>query len=89
MTNEKIVEMVIDVLTQDLGVAVPREKIHAGTLIDADLGLDSVALLELIAAIEKRLGFELSDAVLKPGTFRTVGLVAEGIAASIATQAAE
>ncbi len=81
--------MVIDVLTQDLELAVPRDKIHADTLIDADLGLDSVALLGLIAAIEKRLGFELSDAVLQPGTFRTVGSVAEGVAASIATQAAE
>lgn len=89
MTVEEIVEMVIDVLTHDLNVAVPREQIHAGTLIEADLGLDSVALLELIAAIEKRLGFELSDAVLQPGTFRTVASVAQGIAASIAGQAAE
>jgi acyl carrier protein len=88
MTNAEIFEMVIDVLTKDLDVAMPRERIHAGSLIDADLGLDSVALLGLIAAIETRLGFELSESVLKPGTFRTVASVAEGIAASIADHAA-
>lgn len=88
MTTEQIVEMLIDILVRDLAIEVPRERIHPSALIQEDLGLDSVALLGLIAAIEKRLGFELADAVLGPSTFRTVGSVAEGVAASIAARTA-
>lgn len=84
MTLEEIIEMVIDIVVRDLDVAMPRDQIHAATAIEHELGLDSVALLGLIAAIEMRLGFELADSVLGPGTFRTVGTVAEGVAASIA-----
>jgi acyl carrier protein len=84
MTLEEIIEMVIDTVVRDLDVAMPREQIHAETSIEHDLGVDSVALLGLIAAIEKRLGFELVDTVLGPSTFRTVRSVAEGIATSIA-----
>ena len=86
MTSEQIVEMLVDILVRDLGIDVPRERIHTSALLQEDLGLDSVALLSLIAAVEKRLGFELADAVLQPSTFRTVGSVAEGIAASIAAE---
>jgi acyl carrier protein len=88
MTMEQIVEMLIDIVVRDLGIDVARERIQPSALLQEDLGLDSVALLGLIAAIEKRLGFELADAVLQPSTFRTVGSVAEGIAASIAAQTA-
>jgi acyl carrier protein len=84
MTFEEIIEMVIDTVVRDLDVAMPREQIHAETSIEQDLGIDSVALLGLIAAIEKRLGFELADDVLGPSTFRTVRSVAEGIATSVA-----
>ena len=88
MTIEQIVEMLIDILVRDLGIDVPRERIHLSASIQAELGLDSVAILAFIAAIEKRLGFELADAALRPSTFDTVGSVAEGVAASIAAQAA-
>jgi acyl carrier protein len=88
MTPEQIFEMLIDILVRDLGIEVPRERTHSSALLQEDLGLDSVALLGLIAAIEKRLGFELADAVLRPSTFRTVGSVAEAVAASIAAQPA-
>ena len=88
MTIEQIVEMLIDILIRDMGIEVPRERIHSSALIQEDLGLDSVALLGLIAAIEKRLGFELTDAALQPSTFHTVQSVAEGIAASIAARTA-
>ena len=84
MTLEQIIELVIDTVVRDLEVEMPREAIHPETSIDQDLGIDSVSLLGLIAALEKRLGFELADDVLGPGTFRTVRSVAEGIAASIA-----
>jgi acyl carrier protein len=84
MTLEEIIELVIDTVVRDLDVALPREQIHAGTSIQHDLGIDSVALLGLIAAIENRLGVELADSVLGPGTFQTVRSVAEGIAASMA-----
>ena len=87
MTLEEIIEMVIDTVVRDLDVALPREQIHAETSIQQDLSMDSVALLGLIAAIDKRLGLELADEVLGPGTFRTVRTVAEGIAASIAASA--
>src|SRR5262245_26644846 len=84
MTLEEIIEFVIDTVVRDLDVALPREQIHAETSIQQDLGIDSVALLGLIAAIESRLGLDLADDVLGPGTFQTVRSVAEGIAASIA-----
>jgi len=84
MNLDQIIEMLIDILARDLEVAVPREQIHPETTMAQDLGLDSVALLGLVAAIEERLDFELRDAVLLPSTFLTVRSVAEGIAASIA-----
>jgi acyl carrier protein len=84
MTFDQIIELVIDTVAEDLEVEMPRDEIHGETSIDQDLGIDSVALLGLIAALEKRLGFELADDVLGPGTFRTVRSVAEGIARSIA-----
>ena len=86
MTIEQIIEMLTDILVRDLEVPVPRERIHAGSAIELDLGLDSVAVLALIAAIEKRLGFELPDTVLRAGTFRTVRSVAEAIAASMVSR---
>jgi acyl carrier protein len=88
MTIEQIVEMLIDILVRDLGIEVPRERIHSSASLQAELGLDSVAILGFIAAIEKRLGFELTDAALRPSTFDTLGSVAEGVAASIAAQTA-
>ena len=84
MSLEEIIETVIDTVVRDLDVAMPREQIHAEASIADDLGIDSVALLGLIAALERRFGLELADSVLGPRTFRTVRSVAEGIATSIA-----
>jgi acyl carrier protein len=81
---EEIIDTVIDTVVRDLDVAMPLEQIHAETSIAHDLGIDSVALLGLVAALEKRFGIELVETVLGPGTFRTVRSVAEGIATSIA-----
>ena len=84
MSLEEIIETVIETVVRDLDVAMPREQIHSETSIAHDLGIDSVALLGLIAALEKRFGLELADSVLGPSTFRTVRSVADGIATSIA-----
>jgi acyl carrier protein len=88
MPLEEIIETVIDTVVRDLDVAMPLERIQAESSIADDLGIDSVALLGLIAALEKRFGVELADTVLGPSTFRTVRSVAEGIAKSIAASKA-
>jgi acyl carrier protein len=63
---------------QQLGAATP--------LIGAGLSLDSVAVLELVVALEKEFRIEInSDELLKARALRTVGALAEFVQLKVKT----
>lgn len=50
-------------------------------LLDKGLGLDSVAILRLVAALEDEFNVEIEDKVIRPELFRSVGTLSQYIAA--------
>lgn len=52
-------------------------------LAEGGLELDSVALLELIAALEERLEFQFDESDLRTSSFRTVGSLSAVVAARL------
>lgn len=52
-------------------------------LLDGGLNLDSVKVVELIAALEERLAFQFEDTDLRTQSFRTVGSLTAIVAARL------
>jgi acyl carrier protein len=50
-------------------------------LLDKGLGLDSVAILRLVAALEDEFNIEIEDKVIRPELFRSVGTLSQYMAA--------
>jgi acyl carrier protein len=61
-TDEAVLEVVRDVVKQT-APAVPAEKITLGATMD-DLGLDSLATMEMVGVIEQRLSIRFPDSEL-------------------------
>ena len=53
-------------------------------LLGAGLGLDSFEVLQLVAALEERLGVTIDDDELHPDHFRTVGALVRFLDARLA-----
>jgi acyl carrier protein len=72
-----ILQRTIDIVRRAAGLG-PDEPIRADTgLVGSGLWLDSVAVLEVIMAIEKEFGIQLDRTVLsREGTLATVGSLA-------------
>lgn len=49
-------------------------------LLDKGLGLDSVAILRLVAALEDEFNIEIEDKVIRPELFRSVGTLSQYMA---------
>jgi len=49
-------------------------------LLDKGLGLDSVAILRLVAALEDEFNVEIEDKVIRPELFRSVGTLSQYMA---------
>ena len=78
-----IVGILADILVNQLNVSIPVEKIDEQASLEDDLGLDSVALIELIGAIEARFGFAFLDSDLRTSSFRNLHVLAEVVASRI------
>jgi acyl carrier protein len=52
-------------------------------LVEGGLELDSVALLELIGALEEQLEFQFQESDLRTSSFRTVGSLSAVVAARL------
>lgn len=52
-------------------------------LLDGGLNLDSVKVIELVAALEERLVFQFEDTDLRTRSFQTVGSLAAVVAARL------
>jgi acyl carrier protein len=59
MTDSELIEAVNDVFTDSF--EIPREKIKPEAQIFADLGLDSLDVVDLVAAIQKRFNVQVRD----------------------------
>jgi acyl carrier protein len=78
--SDALVTQLTDILiTRVLGTA-PRAPITRNTaLLSSGLGLDSVAVLELVIAAESHFGVEFQDSDLSVDLFRSVGSFADAI----------
>ncbi|MGD0461153.1 MAG: phosphopantetheine-binding protein [Tepidisphaeraceae bacterium] len=59
MTDSEVIEAVNEVFVNSF--EIPREQIKPEAQIFADLGLDSLDIVDLVAAIQKRFGIQVRD----------------------------
>jgi acyl carrier protein len=69
--KEEIYEAVVDFVRNSLP-RIPPDEIHRGTELLGN-GLDSLAVLDLMALLSDRLGVELDDSDFDAANFETVG----------------
>lgn len=60
--------------------------LDAGTDLFAVPGFDSLALAELVAELEDRIGGALDDALMTPDVFATPRTIARGLVAASSTE---
>ena len=76
--TERVKRCIIDAI----GVKVAPSAIPDDMpLLDKGLGLDSVAILRLVAALEDEFNVEIEDKVIRPELFRSVGTLSQYMAA--------
>jgi acyl carrier protein len=59
MTDSELIQAVNDVFADSF--EIPREKLTPGAQIFGDLGLDSLDVVDLVAAIQKRFNVQVRD----------------------------
>ena len=76
-TTASTVDQVKSLIGQTLGIADRVDSMNASTrLLDSLPELDSMAVVELLVAIEERFGFEVRSADIVTDTLETVGTLA-------------
>jgi acyl carrier protein len=65
-------------LVDELNVAIPLERIDGNASLQ-DLNMDSVAMIELISAVEARFDFTFADSDLVLGSFASLRALSEVI----------
>ena len=83
---DRIISSLKQILVHDLNVGVPIEDIEPDASLEQDLKIDSVALVELIAAIESRFEFSFQDADLVTASFANLRVLAGVIAKRVAAK---
>ena len=77
----RVKRCIIDAIGLDLApTAIPDEI----ALLDKGLGLDSVAILRLVAALEEEFDIEIEDNVLRPELFQSVTTLSAYMASRVA-----
>jgi acyl carrier protein len=80
MASSTTVAGVTSVLVEILGISDRADTINASTgLLGSLPELDSLAVVELVAALESRFGVAISDDEITGEVFETVGSLAEMI----------
>jgi acyl carrier protein len=79
LSIDQVINVLKSIVADDLNITLSAEQIDESALLEDDLGLDSVALVQMIAAIESRLNFEFLDADLRMNSFRTLRVLAQVI----------
>jgi acyl carrier protein len=82
---DQIISSLKQILVHDLNVALEIEDIEPGRLrLEQDLKIDSVAMVELIGAIESRFEFSFQDVDLVTASFANLRVLAGVIARRVA-----
>lgn len=77
-----LIEEVVAVVVDTLGLEGEESRLSAQTaLLDSMPDLDSMAVVELVVALEERFGMEVDDDDLSGDVFETVGSLASFVAA--------
>lgn len=80
VTNTETVDQLREVLVEVLSLDARATAIDSGTLLFGTLPeLDSLALVELIAAIEDRFGFTMDEMDISAEIFESVGSLSSHI----------
>ncbi len=78
MASSTTVAGVTSVLVETLGIADRADAINASTgLLGSLPELDSMAVVELVVALEARFGVQISDDEITGDVFETVGSLAD------------
>jgi acyl carrier protein len=77
---DAVLAALADILVDQLNVNTPVAEIDELASLEDDLGLDSVAMVELIGAIEAEFGFEFHDSDLRTSAFQNLRVLAEVVA---------
>jgi acyl carrier protein len=77
---DDVTKRLVALLAEQFDIAA---RIDADSSLKEDLGLDSVAMIELIGAIEADLGMEFQDSDLRGSVFATVGTLAAVVASRL------
>lgn len=83
---DQIISLLKQILVADLNIGVPLEAIEPDASLEQDLKIDSVALVELIAAIESRFEFSFLDSDLVTQSFANLRVLAGVIAKRVAAK---
>ena len=81
-TRAELVEEVKRLIFESVQIHhIPLSDLHADTpLFQGGLGLDSVDVLEVVVAVEKKFGVKVKDTKAGQDIFRTIGTVTDFIA---------
>ena len=80
MADAAIVEQLITMIASELDINVKPENLNEGSLLfEEGLGLDSIAIMELIVLIEKAFDIQFSDSELTFEPFENIGILADFI----------
>lgn len=85
-----LVNQLKTIMAQELDVNLKVEEIDENaSLFEDGLGLDSIAIVELISLVEQHFGFQFSDTELTPDSFSNLNVLADFISGKLSSQTKE
>ena len=82
---DRIISSLKEILAHDLNIGLKIDQIDPDASLELDLKIDSVAMVELISAIEARFEFSFLDADLVTKSFANLRVLARVIARRLAS----
>ncbi len=84
MNKSEIVSQTKKIIAEDLDVNLKLDEIgEEDSLFEDGLGLDSIAIVELITLLEERFGFQFSDENLTKEMFSSISTLSDFIATQV------
>jgi acyl carrier protein len=88
--SETLVNQLKTIMAEELDVNLKVEDIDENaSLFEDGMGLDSIAIVELISLVEEHFGFQFSDTELTPESFSNLSMLADFISGKLSSQRIE
>jgi acyl carrier protein len=88
--SEILVNQLKNIMVEELDVNLKIEEIDENaSLFEDGLGLDSIAIVELISLVEQHFDFQFADAELTPESFGNLNVLADFISGKLPSQTKE